>query len=152
MGINSGFKGLMRLPLHVSVHIYDHLYGAREQYFMQLLNRIPFRYVRCVFVQYAADNRPITIRHKEHIRYIKTNNPASAYATHILNNRHEYGAANDTLKLIQPRRKSTKMNYWESMYIQIYGQQKQLITEQHVHAISPLYQHAYLPRTLQNIL
>jgi len=24
----------MRLPLHVSVHIYDHLHGAREQYFM----------------------------------------------------------------------------------------------------------------------
>jgi len=44
----------MRLPLHVSVHIYDHLQGAREQYFMQLLSWIPLMYVRCVYVQYAA--------------------------------------------------------------------------------------------------
>jgi hypothetical protein len=44
----------MSLPLHVSVHIYDHLQGAREQYFMQLPSCIPFIYVRCVFVQYAA--------------------------------------------------------------------------------------------------
>jgi len=44
----------MRLPLHVSVYIYDHLQGAREQYFVQLLSWIPWMYVRCVFVQYAA--------------------------------------------------------------------------------------------------
>jgi hypothetical protein len=44
----------MRLPLHVSVHIYDHLQGAREQYFMQLLSCIPLMYVCCVFVQNAA--------------------------------------------------------------------------------------------------
>jgi hypothetical protein len=50
----------------------------------------------------GQSGRHITTRHKEHIRYIKTNNPASAYATHILNNRHEYETANDTLKLIQP--------------------------------------------------
>jgi len=36
------------------INIYDHLQGAREQYFMQLLSRIPLVYVRCVFVQYAA--------------------------------------------------------------------------------------------------
>jgi len=96
--------------------------------------------------------RRIIIRYKEHTRYIRNNNPASAYATHILSNRHEYGKANDTQKLIQPCRKGTKMNYWESMYIQIYRQQNQLIMEQHVNEINPLYEHAYLPRTLQNTL
>jgi len=80
----------------------------------------------------GQSGRPITIRHEEHIRYIKTNNPASAYATHILINRHEYGAANDTLKLIQPCRKSIKMNHCESIYIQIYRQQNRLIREQQV--------------------
>jgi hypothetical protein len=39
------------------------------------------------------------------------------------------------------------MNQWEFMY----RQQNQLITEQHVNEINPLYEHAYLPRTLQNI-
>jgi hypothetical protein len=38
----------VRLPLHVSVHMYDHFQGAREQYFVQLLNWITFMYVRCV--------------------------------------------------------------------------------------------------------
>jgi hypothetical protein len=33
----------------------------------------------------------INTRHKEHVRYIKGNNPTSAYATHILHNTHEYG-------------------------------------------------------------
>jgi len=42
---------LIMLPLHVSVHINDHLQGAREQYFMQLLSWIPLMYIRCVFVQ-----------------------------------------------------------------------------------------------------
>ena len=71
---------------------------------------------------------PIATRHKEHTRYIKTNNPVSAYATHILNNRHEYVTASDILNLNQPCRKSMKMNHWENMYIQIYRQQDQLIT------------------------
>jgi hypothetical protein len=31
----------------------------------------------------------IATRHKEHTRYIRTNNPISAYTLHILNNRHE---------------------------------------------------------------
>jgi len=30
----------------------------------------------------GQSGRPIATRHKEHIRYIKTNNPFSAYATH----------------------------------------------------------------------
>ena len=97
----------------------------------------------------VQSGRPTTIRHREHIRYIKTNNPASAYATHILNNRHEYGTANDTLKLIQPCRKSKKMNHWENMYIQIYCQQNLLITEQQVNEPNPLYELTQLPHAIR---
>jgi hypothetical protein len=63
--------------------------------------------------------RPITTRHREHTRYIRTNNLNSAYAMHILNNKHEYGTANETLKLIKPCHEGLKMNCWESFYIQI---------------------------------
>jgi len=45
----------------------------------------------------GESGRPIITRHKEHIRYIKNNNPASAYAVRILNNRHEYGTTENTL-------------------------------------------------------
>jgi len=98
----------------------------------------------------GQSGRPITIRHKEHITYIKTNNPASAYATYILNNRHEYGTANDTLKLIHPCRKSKKMNHWENMYIQIYRQQNLLITELQVNEPTQLYELAQLPHGIRN--
>jgi hypothetical protein len=93
---------------------------------------------------------PITIRHREHIRTIKTNNPASACATHILNNRHEYGTANDTLKLIQLCRKSKKMNHWENMYIQIYRQQNLLFTEQQVNEPNPLHELAQLSHAIRD--
>jgi hypothetical protein len=34
-------------------------------------------------------------------RYIKTNNPISAYALHILNNRHEYGNPEQTVQVLK---------------------------------------------------
>jgi hypothetical protein len=37
------------------------------------------------------------VRHKEHVRYIRTNNPTSAYALHILQNKHDYGTVADTI-------------------------------------------------------
>jgi hypothetical protein len=86
------------------------------------------------------------ILHISRIR-IKTNNPASAYAIHILNNRYEYGTANDTLKLIQPCRKSKKINHWEILYIQKYRQQNLLFTEQQINEPNPLYE---LPHTIRN--
>ena len=41
-------------------------------------------------------------RYNEHIRFIKSNNPQSAYAQHILNNRHEYGTMDNLMTLFNP--------------------------------------------------
>ena len=81
------------------------------------------------------------MRHKEHIRYVRTNNP-SAYALHILNNKHEYGNGNasETLELLKPCHKCTCMNCWETFYIQAFQQHKTLITEQQLNDINPLYE------------
>jgi len=62
----------------------------------------------------------IKLRHMEHIRYIRTNNPTSAYMLHILNNRHEYGTPAETLELLKPCNKGTRMNCWETLYIQAF--------------------------------
>jgi hypothetical protein len=43
----------------------------------------------------------IAVRHHKHMRYIKTNNPISAYALHILDNRHEYGSPEHNTQLLQ---------------------------------------------------
>jgi hypothetical protein len=61
----------------------------------------------------GQSGRPITTRRREHTRYIITNNPNLAYAMHTLN-KHEYGTANVTLKLIKSCNKGLKMNCWES--------------------------------------
>ena len=54
-------------------------------------------------------NSNIAIRHSEHTRYIRTNNPQSAYAEHILKNRHEYGSFHNTMKLIKPINRPSKL-------------------------------------------
>ena len=62
--------------------------------------------------------RAMFLRHKEHLRYVKNNNnnnPISTYAMHILHNRHQYGPADETLKLLKPCNKGTKMNCWECL-------------------------------------
>ena len=94
----------------------------------------------------GQSGRHITTRYKEHKRYIRINNKTSAYAMHILNNRHEYCTAENTLKLIHPCRKGQRMNSWENLYIQIYGQQDRLITEQQVNLPNPLYELAIPPQ------
>jgi hypothetical protein len=63
--------------------------------------------------------RSLEIRHKEDTRYIKTNNPVSAYALLILNNKHECGNIKQTIELLKPCNKGVKMNIWEPFLIQI---------------------------------
>jgi len=66
----------------------------------------------CNKIYVGQSGRAIDIRYKEHIRYIRTNNLQSAYATHILQNRHKYGPRNDTLQLLKACTKGTCMKCW----------------------------------------
>ena len=93
----------------------------------------------CKDVYIGQSGRDIHTRYKEHIRYIRTNNNTSAYATHILNNRHEYGTASDTIQLLKECSKGTRMNCWEAMYIQAYHQEGALIAEQQITEYNPLF-------------
>jgi hypothetical protein len=81
----------------------------------------------------------MAVRHKEHVQYIRTNNPTSAYAMHILNNKHYFGTAEETLKLLKPCHKGPRMNCWETFYMQLFHQHGTLINEQHLNDINPLY-------------
>ena len=82
---------------------------------------------------------PITVRHKEHLCYVQTNNPTYACLLHILNNKHEYGTTTETLKLLKPSHKGTRVNCWETFYIQTYHLHNILISKQQVNDINPLY-------------
>jgi hypothetical protein len=90
----------------------------------------------------GQSGRSIAIRHKEHARYICTNNPTSAYALHILNNRHDYGTAEETSELLKSCHKGTCMNCWETFNMQLFHQHGTLINEQQVNDFNPLYEMA----------
>jgi hypothetical protein len=94
--------------------------------------------------------RAISVRHKEHLRYIRNNNPVSAYAIHILHNRHKFGPAEETLKLLKPFSKSTKMNCWETLFMNMHYKQDLLISEQQTTDTNPLSDLAITPGDLQN--
>jgi hypothetical protein len=84
-------------------------------------------------------NKNIAIRHSEHIRYIRNNYPQSAYAEHILKNRHEYGNLNNTMKLIKHINIASKLIPYEQMTIQQAHHKGTLIPEQKCYEHNPLY-------------
>jgi hypothetical protein len=57
----------------------------------------------------------MTVRYREHARYIKTNNPISVCDLHILNSRHEYGLRERTWHMLKPCRNGNFMNLWEKL-------------------------------------
>jgi hypothetical protein len=84
----------------------------------------------CGKVYVRQSGRTIDVRFKEHIRYIRSNRPTSAYATHILENRHEYGTKENTLQLLKACQKGAHVDCWEALFTQVLHQQKVLINEQ----------------------
>jgi hypothetical protein len=74
---------------------------------------------------------------------LTTGNPAKNKVLlnlHVLNNRHEYGKAEQTTELLTPCDKGMKMNCWESFFIHILQNQNVLFNEQGVNDLNPLYQ------------
>jgi len=68
---------------------------------------------------------------------------------HILYNRHQFGPADETLKLLKPCNKGIKMNCWEALYMNTLYKQGLLISEQQVTDNNPLFDLATVPRDLQ---
>ena len=77
----------------------------------------------CNNLYVGQTGKSIKIRYREHTGYIKTSNPTSAYALHILNNEHEYGNADQIIQLQKRCNKGKKTKCWESFYMQIFQQQ-----------------------------
>jgi hypothetical protein len=78
-------------------------------------------------------------RFLEHHRYIRSNEPKSAYAQHILEQGHEYGPLNETMTLVKTCKKGRCMNILEQFFIQSYQKSETLIEEQHPIEENPLF-------------
>jgi len=99
----------------------------------------------CSHAYVIQSGRPTTIRHREHLRYIRNNNSTSAYAMHILDNRHEYGPARETLKLLKPCSKGSRTDCWESLFIHLHHRHNILIAKQQANDNNPLFELASIP-------
>ena len=73
----------------------------------------------CKLTYIGQTSRSLQQRYKEHIRYIKHNDPQSAYALHILN-RHEYSKITDTMTLLKHIINRTMLLPYEQLFIQSY--------------------------------
>jgi hypothetical protein len=79
-------------------------------------------------------SREIATWYKKHCRYIKTNNPKSAYALQSLNNKLEYGTPDTTVCLIKQCDRDNKILIWENFFfMQYYHFRQKLVAEQIPH-------------------
>jgi len=73
------------------------------------------------------------------MRYIKNNDPRSAYALHMLNCRHEYGNINDTMTLLNQIDTPTLLLPYEQMYIPSFHHNNELIPEKLLNEHNPIF-------------
>ena len=80
-------------------------------------------------------SRDITQRYREHIRYIRNNDPPVR-----IRNIHEYGNLAETMTLLKPINQISLHIAYEQILIQAFHQNGNLIQEQHCYDQNPLYQ------------
>ena len=59
---------------------------------------------------------------------------------HVCNTKYIVIYLDDTLLLLKTCRKGTRMNCWETLYMQVFHQNNILITEQQIGGSNPLYE------------
>jgi hypothetical protein len=93
----------------------------------------------------GQSSHSLKIRYQEHIRYIRNNNPQSAYAQHILHNQHDYGTTNNLMTLLKPLNNPNMLTPYEQFYIQALHPEGKLIPEQCPGDPNPLFELAIHP-------
>jgi hypothetical protein len=92
----------------------------------------------CKHKYIGQTRREFKRRYQEHIRYIKNNNPQSAFAQHILNNQHEYGTIDEIITSLKHIKHTPLLTPYEQYFIQTYHQQNKIIIEQSPGEYNPL--------------
>jgi hypothetical protein len=97
-------------------------------------------------------SRNLAQRYREHIRYIRNNDPQSAFAQHILRNAHEYGTITDTMTLLKRIHKTSLLIPYEQFFIQSFHHEDNLIPEQGTGEHNPLFKLALHTNTTSHPL
>jgi len=101
--------------------------------------------VTCNRSYVGQTSRSLRQRYKKQTRYIKNNNPLSAYALHILNNQYEYSPLEKTMSLPKPLNNTSLLTAYEQFFIQALHKSGKLISEQNPGEPNPLLQMAINP-------
>ena len=101
----------------------------------------------CNLSYVGQTSHSLKIRFQQHLRYIRSNNPQSAYTHHILHNQHEYGTMNNLMTPLKPLKYKNMLIPYEQFYIQSLHQAGKLIPEQYPVEPNPLFQLAIHPPT-----
>jgi len=104
-------------------------------------------WLRLIWPTYA-NLRSLKIQFQEHIRYVRSNNPQSPFASHILQNQHEYGHMNNILTLLKPLSSPNTLIPYEQYYIQTLCRTDKLIPEQYPGETNLLFQTVINPQPL----
>ena len=99
----------------------------------------------CNLSYVGQTSRSLKIRYQEHIRYIRNNNPQSAYAQHVLRNQHEYGTMNNLMTLLKLLNYPNMLTPYEQIYIQTLHRKGKFIPEQYQGDPNPLFELAIHP-------
>jgi len=94
----------------------------------------------CNLSYVGQTSQNLRTRFQEHIRYVKTNSPQSAYAQHILHNQHEYGTLTESLTPLKPLQYESMLLPFEQFRIQSLHQAGKLIPEQYLNDPNRLFQ------------
>ena len=78
----------------------------------------------CKLAYVGQTSRSLKLRLQEHIRYIRYNNPQSAYAQHILQHRHEYGPIDHLMTILKPLNDTALLTPYEQYFIQTLYQKR----------------------------
>jgi hypothetical protein len=92
----------------------------------------------CKQVYVGQTIRNLKLRYQEHTRYIKNNDPQSAYAQHILHNRHEYKPIDKKVTLLKPLSNTSLLMSYKQYYIHSLHKEGKLISEQSLGDPNPL--------------
>jgi len=101
--------------------------------------------ISCDLSYVGQTSRSLKICYLEHIRYIRNNNPQSAYTQHILCNQHECSMMNNLMTLLKPLKNPNMLTPYEQFYLQALHQEGKLIPEQCEGDPNPLFQLAIHP-------
>ena len=86
---------------------------------------------KCHGLYIGQTSSSLRLKFQEHTRYIKHNEPQSAYALHILNCKHEYSTFGGTMTILNHIEKPSRLLPYEQLYIKFFYHNNQLIPEQH---------------------